>query len=387
MPAKPERHNDAPFILRLFGDDAYERKHWKLRDVLERFFLDRILRNEREVGVDREDRYRRYVWWWEQLTPNPDLIDVTRDDLREFRARLREATYTRSPVAGAKRYPISLATQADILDGIVRLLGCTGPANGEIEMAEILDGPPPSIKIARPRHRPKPVFTVKRARALAEACWRMNTPDIDGVDPAAWNYAALCCLLLSGARRNTARRLCWWMFEKAEDGLWLDIPDEYVSKTNKGKRLSVHPELWLAINAIRTESQYVLSIDRYNTRKRRRTDTHRPLLSGDRMRSLLHQLHEIADVPREQWLSPQACRRSHFDWLDRTGYQLSRKIAQSAADHSSATTTERYYVDLENRYRRRLPWLRPEVKKEWIEERRRRKEARRADHRQKRLFD
>lgn len=388
MSTWPQRHDDPPPILRLFDGARYDRSRWKLRQVLEEFYIPRILRAERDVTPATVANYRRYVQWWEALTPDPDVAQITRDDLREFRGRLRAADYARSPLPGARRYVLSPATQADILEGVCTILACAGPAtDGDAETAEILDRPPPSLKAPKPRHRPKPAFTLARARALAEACRDMDAPRIAGVQPADWNYALLCCLLLSGARRDTARRLCWWMFEEREDGRWLVIPDEHVSKTGKGARLSVHPELWLAVSAVRTDSQYLLSIDRYQTRRRRRTDRHQPELSGDRLRTLLRVLQRRAGIPAAQWLSPQACRRSHFDWLDRVGYALARRVTQSAADHASAATTEGHYVDLQNRYRRRLPWLRPAAKAQWLAEREAQRRSAQDDPRQGKLFD
>lgn len=372
--------NDEPRILRCFVAD--DRSRWKLRKFVMDWFVPEHLVREQDCASGSIRNYLECVTWWERALPeNPDLSDVTRETLKRVRDFLRTAYYVRSKRKGAKRYPLGKVRQAGILTGLRTILFYAGQGDLKREAAGILDAPP-HISVPKVEVEPKDCFTRRNAKLIVAACERMDAPHIKGVDPAKWNYALVCGFVFTGLRRETVRKLRWSKFQERGGKIWLRLRNEDIEKTGKGTRIRVHAELWQALQAIRTDSEFVFSIDKYQTRPRYKGGK-RPWLSGDRIYKLTLKLQELAGIPKEEWLTPQAWRRTHIDWLVATGYDKRRKLGQAAADHGDSDTTETHYVDFKNQCRWRLPWLRPELKP------RKSKNAHRPpdDARQRHLFD
>ena len=384
----PEIHAPCdPPILRLFT--AVDASLQTLRHFFDSWFMPEVLQGESVAASSTVVHYLDALVWWERLTNDPPLCEITRDTLKDFRAALRTATFARSPLHGAKRYPLSKSRQVGILRDIRAIVYRTGPElDGKRECAEILDRAP-HIAIEAITGTPKPTFSLERLRKLAKACSLMTQPRIQGLMAPAWCYAMLASYSFTGLRRESVRLVQWPMFAEREDGIWLHVPPEIVPKTSKPTDIAVHPEMWSALCAIRTDSNYVLSIDRLQTRKRRTSDPQTPWLSGERIADLLNDLQRLAGIPEAQWLTPQAWRRTHLDLLDECGYAQSRKMLQEAADHADSKTTEGSYVDVKNKFRRRLPWLRTDLEQAYKdrEKERLRREEQALDSRQQRLFD
>lgn len=355
LPSQPtERHT-----LRIFEHD--DRTKWTLRQFFEFWFRPEILERERRSTKGTIDFYVEAVRWWDKLTNNPSLQAIDREALKSFRDKLREATYQRSPRKGAKKYPLSQARQIGLLSAIRTIVYHFGPElDNKRETAQILDSAP-HIAIEKYEGEPKPSFTLQQARRIAAATDQMRAPKIAGVPAPAWCYALLCAFVFTGLRRGTIRRLRWSMVQIRDKRPWLIVPSRDVSKTRKATRVLIHRELWQALQAIKTDSDFVFSIDRYQSRPRVKGGK-RPMLSGDALHRLMRQMQEAAGIPPEQRLTPHAWRRTHVDWLINVGYGAARSIGQAAADHGDARTTEGFYVDIKNKCRRKLPWLRPERK-------------------------
>jgi integrase len=366
---------EAPLILRLFAAPPNEQL-WTLRQFFDEWFRVHLAR-ERKARPGTIKSYEEALAWWEKFTANPSLLEVTRETLKDFRDALESATYQRGRFKHARKYPLSEARRLGVQTSIRTMLAYCGPeTERRRETAGILPTVP-FISIPKYDGQPKENFSLATARLLAAHCRLMTEPRIAGVAPGAWCYAILCGLVQTGLRRGTVSRLRWSMVTLRDGRPWLTVPNEDVSKTRKGTRIAVHPELWQAWQAIRTESPFIYSIDRYQSRPRRAGGS-APRFRDDRIRLLLGELQRLAGVPQAAWLSPQAWRRTHLDWLDTVGYAAGKKLMQGAADHGSSDTTEGFYVDAENKYRRKLPWLRPELKP---------KKSAPPDLRQRRLFD
>lgn len=364
MGSAKKRRNEPPYpdtpIIRVFRPDQPPADdEQRLRQFFESWFLPEVLDAERDSSDGTIRAYRESLRWWEALTSDPPLRAIDRETLKDFRAKLRTATYARSARKDAPRYPLSKARQLIILRNIRAILFRAGPDLDPRRPAAGIIAKPAHIPVERIASRPKPGYSLKRAQMIAEACDRMTDPVIVGISAGAWCYALVCAFFFTGLRRETVRLMQWSWFHDREDGIWMEVPDDAVPKTEKGTHVFVHPELWLALKQIRTGSAYCFSIDRVITRKRRGPKGwYMPQVSGDRINRLMYRLQTVAGIPKAQQLSVQAWRRTHMDQLDDVGYAAVRRVVQEAADHADAETTEASYVDLKNKYRRRLPWLR-----------------------------
>lgn len=346
---------EAPTLRLFVASDDLDEANWTLRQFYELWFEPEVLRRERRSSESTITNYRQKIDWWEKLTSNPPLSAITRETLADFRDALRDATFTRArsrPGKPARRYPLSEARQAGILRDIRAILFRAGPDVDPKRPAKGILPKVPHIAVAKVDCDPKPAFSLERARRIAAACPLMTRPVVRGVESGKWCYGVLCGFAHTGLRREDVVTLAWSMFEEREDGIWLSLREQ---KTRKRATIFVHPELWLALQAIRTGSEFVFSIDRPHSSRRRQAKR----ISGARVAELLFELQDLAGIPKPQQQSPHAWRRTHLNWLDQAGYSAHREVLRSAANHADAATTEGSYVDLKNNFRRRLPWLCP----------------------------
>lgn len=358
--------SDQPISIKLFQPNEVEEAAQTLRQFFESWYKPEVCIKERDSSPQTIGDYEVALKWWERLTSNPPLSNITRDTLNEFRVALRTATHRRGMFETSARYPLSKPRQITILRNIRAVVFRTGPDSDPKRPAASIVPKAAHVTIEKVEAHPKPAISLARVRKIAAVAVDMTWPEIKGVAPGQWCLAVVCGLFYTGLRVGTLLRLEWSMLQEHEDGWWLHTTER---KTGKLARVAMHSDLVRALEPIRTTSRFVYSIDRYVTRKRRRVDTESPTFSVGRMGDLQEALQRLAGIPETQWVSPHGWRRTHLNQLDEVGYRRARMLLQSAADHDESSTTEGHYVDVKNKYRRLLPSILPK-----------------ADDRQQRLF-
>lgn len=350
--------DDQSFPFRLWNPDEQTSDEgptlkWTLRDFYEQWFAAHRDAKAREATKKlRFDLLR----WWEQLTDDPPLWMIDDAMVDRFTIALAQATYTRSPLPHAKRYPVSIPTQRKLLTNLRTLVNAIGPKRSRKCKTVHLVAEPPLVDLpAKPDDDdPKEAFSLKQVRAIAQACGQLEWPTPTQRVPlpprfscGTYWYALLCVWYYTGFRYATVLGLRWSMIEFRKGSFWLRVPSSSVTKTGKGRRKFLHPEAVAAIEAIRTSDPQIF-----------------PCPYGKKWHDKRHlELQRLAGIAEEDRLSPHAWRRTHAHVVEHVGRRkLGEKLAQLALDHADAKTTRESYLRNEHKILRRLPRLIPKRK-------------------------
>lgn len=316
---------------------------WTLSTFFERWYLPVVLQAK---GVQAKTVliYRDALSWWQTLVGDPPLSQVDEHTLGVFVARLRAATYRRSPTGEAR--PLSRCSQEKIKRTLRAVLYRTGPSWDPKRPAKELIAFAPHIETHAIRGRPKPCFTWEQAEAIVAAAGQMTIPEVLDYEPAAWWRVRLGLYAYTGLRKGTVEELrCRWLVDRS-DGLWLEVPgwegNTKITKTGEPIDVAVHPLLAAELAPIRASGRERIS----------------PWPHDERWFLTVHEKLQVrAGIPRDKTLSPHAWRRTHADQINRAGRKVGLRLAQEALGHADSSTTEQSYTDLVNELRRELPPL------------------------------
>jgi integrase len=340
------------------GDGLGLSPRLKLRQFFERWFLPTILRKSRDPTVRK---YYDAIAWWEALTGDPDIGDISDALCQTFAEELPEAKYRRAAVrrgavvqrskeSGSGLYrTLSGISAAKHVNRIACILGRAGPRfNPREPVAEIIERCPLMPRLSAD-FTEKPPFELEAARAIAAASRTFDRPDTPAwlTPPQYWRIQ-LAEYFYTGLRSGTVLRLQCKHFVDQGPVAMLDVPGDIVFKTSKAIQVAVHPQL--------------ATILREATRGR---DPEQLILpetcSYSHLLDLHGKLQAAAGLTPTQIQSLHAWRRTHGNQMALLGADDGIKIAQAALDHADERTTRRSYVNAAflNRLRVKLPELWP----------------------------
>lgn len=363
--------------IRLFDPDAIRDQptgqelspRLKLRQFFERWFLPTILRKSRDATVRK---YYDALAWWEAITGDPDLGDITDAVCLAFADELPHAKYRRACVRRGASIPRARAqgsalyrtlapiSAAKHVNRIAAILGRAGPRFDPREpVAEILERCPlmPRLEGSFPGKAP---FALEAARAIAAEAGKFDRPDMPaealaiGLTPSLFWRVLLGEFYYTGLRSGTVLRLQIKHF-LAEGGDWplLDVPADIVLKTSKATRLAVHPQLAGLLREV---------IGGRGADARGREALILPAVcSYSHLLDLHAQLQRRAGLAAADIQSLHAWRRTHGNQMAILGADRGLEIARASLDHADGATTRSSYVNeaFLNRLRVKLPELWP----------------------------
>lgn len=314
-------------------------KKTKLRKFYRGWYVDAVMSNPRKKSPSEKTlRIRgRAVDICSELMGNPRLKDIDEPMLEDCRKDLFSYKFKRGENGEERTF--AKATAHGYMQELLIVLKATGPKNGNMTRAGILDDPP-SIYIEPLPLFPKDHWSIDDARLIVAAAMKAVPPRswIWGVD--LYRKLALASLALwfyTGHRATTYQFLDWSALVERADGWYLDI--ERSVKTGKPDRIAVHPKLLEAIEACRGIDE--TKIIRWPIKHRAVFDNHKRW-----QRDAGVTVHGI-----------QAWRRLHSNQMAVNGLDIAKNVASSTLGHSSSTVTSGSYVNVENIVRLQLPDL------------------------------
>jgi integrase len=325
---------------------------WRLREFLDLWFGPNHL-EVRERGAVGD--YDQAVGWWEVVTDDPRLAEVTQEIAARAVKGLRSVTSTRTGRG------LATATQAKIVRHWQVLFAHAGPRFGRRGAYAQLIAESPWFEPPRSQAPAKGTWTWPEARAIAAACALMQRPAVES--PAAWWRVCLGTLYYFGIRDGQLLALRLGSLDRTPDGVRLVI--EAVEKT--GKRLVRRcPEAWVqAVEALHgpdwrdAERPLLPWPGASRGRARQLADSSRQSLlvrwhgSGAataRARRLLRPqrtLQDLAGIPLERQWELHAWRRLHVRLRSESGAAEAIAAGTLAAQHSSSAVTRDHYYDAE----------------------------------------
>jgi len=348
-----ELPDDHSFRFRLWRPDQVDQPddsptlNWTLRGLVEDWFLAQ--RDKQAAEGTKRLRFD-LLQWWEKLTNNPPIGSITDETIEAFAEALSKATYCRSKFGNGRQIPLSVYSQRKLLANLRTLLNAIGPQRSRKKRTLHLLSDPPMVDLpAEEDGEPKHPFSLRTARRMYEHCIEIHWPKVTKRTPypptfACSDYlqATLSVWYYLGFREGTCDKLRWAMLEFRRGSWWIRVPREEVEKTSKGRFKFVHPDLYAALDKIRTSDPRLL-----------------PCPFSKEWRDNAHaRLQRLAGVAEEDLLSPHAWRRTHAHAVEHVGRRkLGEVLAQLALDHSDAKTTRRNYLANEHKVLRRLPRL------------------------------
>lgn len=366
--ARPPGPPAGPSQIRLFdpeqitpGDGIDLSPRLKLRQFFERWFKPTILRKSRSNTVRK---YYDAIAWWEALSGDPDIGDISDALCQAFAEELPEAKYRRAAVrrgsvvqrsrqsASGLYRTLSGISAAKHVNRIACILGRAGPRfNPREPVAEIIERCPLMPRLSAD-FTEKPPFELELARAIAAATRTFDRPDTPAwlTPPQFWRVQ-LAEYFYTGLRSGTVLSLqCKHFLDQGPVPI-LDVPGDIVLKTSKAIQVAVHPQLATILREV--------------TRGR---DPEALILPGpeetccySHLLDLHAKLQQAAGLTADQIQSLHAWRRTHGNQMALLGADDGIKIAQAALDHADERTTRRSYVNAAflNRLRVKLPELWP----------------------------
>lgn len=329
-----------------------------LRQFFETWLLPALLRKARSPTIRK---YQDAIAWWEAITNNPSMGEITDAVCKAFADELPEAKYRRAAVrrgatvqratqSGSGLYrtlaPISVAKH---VNRIAFILGRAGPRFDPREpVAELLERCPLMPRLEADWES-KPPFDLEVARAIAAASKTFDRPATpEWITPPQYWRVQLAQYFYTGLRSGTVLALRVKHFEDKAKVPILNVPGDIVFKTSKPIQVAVHPQLAKILREV--------------TRDR---DPHELILPPTCSYSHLLDLHEslqrLAGLEKSQVQSIHAWRRTHGNQMAMLGADDGIKIAQAALDHADERTTRKSYVNQTflNGLRVKLPELWP----------------------------
>ena len=326
-----------------------------LSELFYQFFKPVILEAERDVKAGTIQKYVDAVGWWIALTRDPPLRLVDSYVLADFANRLKEATYRRGLLG--KERKLSAYTRFDHLQHIQEILDRAGPNLDRRRKGLTLIPEAPHLSIAVPSTKVKPALSLVQAQRIAVACDAAKDPVFVGITAPDWWRAYIAVLFYTGIRAGTALRLRWSMFVEREDGWWLEVPNEAVTKTSKGLDRGLHPRVVQLLMKIRGHNDFIFPWVAAKPRGKRKTSD-----TTDRKHlwATYQKLCTAAGIDGKR-CELQVWRRTHGTMMARLGLRDAMATARKALDHADERTTAGFYVDIEAELMRSLPdlWSEP----------------------------
>ncbi len=316
---------------------------WTLRRFFEDWFLPVVLVADVEARASTIALYRNALVWWDTLTRDPPLCEITDVLLAKFKADLLQSKFRRGTFG--QYQPLSRTTCSKHLKALASILYRAGPqTDPKRETVGILPRAPivPSISAS---YDLKPPFSLDEARAIAASAAAFGKPHCD-VSPAVFWQRTLAIWFYTGIRSGTATLLKGKHLKDERGRLVLDIPGELVTKTGKDARFTLHAQAAAALAPCRERPDEPLIPSACH--KRWLVDLH-------------DQLQAAAGLPLDRRQSPHAWRRTHGNLLAELGLDQAQQLAQHGLQHSDRRTTEASYVNVVDRVRQLLPNLWPAV--------------------------
>lgn len=278
--------------------------------------------------------YRDAARWWSRLTPDPPVGSIDTAAVASFRERLSESHYRRGPTSPWR--PLSPWSQAKILRTLRAIVTRLGPGTAARPGEDLLRRMP-RMEIRPPRTRAKVVLSVEQARAVIAATSAAEAPLLADCSPGDWWQAFLALAAYTGLRKGTLLSLRWRHLVRRDDGWWLDIEGDAVSKTRRDTRAALHR---LAVEALerlpRGEPESLILP--WPLRRRSGAKTHDPA-------SAIRKQHDVilaaAGVPR---CDIHGWRRWHASQLVSLGYDAIVEVARQSLGHSSSAITLGHYA-------------------------------------------
>lgn len=294
-----------------------------------------VLDKKRDSAIGTKLIYRDAVNWWDIIVgENLQLSAINDLKWQDYEAGLMGSRYRR----GDDCQPRSLSdsTQTKHQRSVMAILRSASKKG----LCRV-----PDVSIRKSQTEVKPSFTIEEARKLCQ--WLRQQPVkklkvrgalrpdyVDtlrqslGFTPRVW-LAFIAIAFYTGLRSGEILRLTWDMLQTGENGDWLNVPSEIVSKTGKAERKAVHPCLLEALRDIGPlpgETIIAREID------------YRFLLTCH------ERIQRLAGLPEERVLCPHAWRRTHASMVALTGFPAAVEAARKALNHSSSETTTGHYL-------------------------------------------
>lgn len=331
-------HTRMPHLRLVYPDDDLDGQPllsagMTLSQFFHAWYLEHVLRSQ-EAKPGTIKLCKDALAWWQKLTGDPPIERISQAVVNQFRDELRQATYRRG--MGMLRR-LGAQSVAKHLATIRTLLKACGPQTRADRPAAALIDKTPLVSCRRPKLTPKECFSIEQLKLLIEACALLDGWAADGVPMRRWMPAAYCVYFYTGVRKSTGLALRWtWLKQKRNTWL-LDIPDEAVPKTDKGKVTVAHATLIACCERIRS-GDLLLPWDH----------------SSDYVLDVHYRVQTLAGIPDAEQLDLHALRRTFDNEMLLLGAEVGVKIAKEALDHADERTTLGSYVTV-NRLIPRLP--------------------------------
>lgn len=306
------------------------------------WFLPVVLVGDAEVRASTIKLYRDALDWWRIVTGDPPVCQITDQMLARFKAELQTSTYKRGRTGRPTQLArATIAKHLKVLRAVIYRLGpqldARRPTAGLLPRTPIVPGLSVKFKL-------KPCFTLDEARQIAVAAASFDRPRLaDLPTPVFWRRL-LGTWYFTGLRSGTVEKLTHGCIELRDGRLWLDVPDEAVTKTDKGLSLWMHPELAAMFDLQAPPDTPLVP----------RAGHYRTLID------LHQQLQAAAGLPPERQFSPHAWRRMHGDQMKLLGIDAVGEILRVSLDHGDVKTSTTHYSSVVNELRMRLPTLWPD---------------------------
>jgi integrase len=199
----------------------------------------------------------------------------------------------------------------------------------------------------------KPAFTLDEARAIAAACGQMERPLVNDMTSGKWWRAFVALHFYTGLRNGTIYQLRWRHLVEENGLFYLEVPASLVTKTGKGIRIAVHPQLAAALKIKYHKSADHLILPGPAGRIEGTALNRRTIMDWHK------DLQRLAGLKGAQVMSIHAWRRTHGQLLAELGLGQAEELARVALDHSHKAVTLGSYVSVVDAFRLRLPDLWP----------------------------
>jgi integrase len=199
---------------------------WTLREFFSRWYVPRRLRERRARTLEA---FLGTISWWEKLTRNPPLTEVTDELCQEWVAALPEKLRPATRNKHARHLRILLAAAGSGYCARGRN-ACVLP---EVPFVPLPEVPPPSTR---------PYFSREEVGLLLAACARPLTPELPG-GPAFWRRLLLAAWNTGNRSWGTLLAWRWEWLSTEESGCPWSGPDQpvwMVIPPRTGKQRSQH---------------------------------------------------------------------------------------------------------------------------------------------------
>jgi len=289
--------------------------------------------------------YRDALDWWRIITGDPAVCQISDQLLVRFKTELEGSTFRRGRIGRPIRLArATVSKHLKVLRAIVYRLGQSldgrRPTTGLLSRTPIVPGLTVKFKL-------KPCFTLAEARAIAAAASSFDRPRLSDLPTPVFWRRTLGTWYFTGLRSGTVAKLTRGCVQSRDNRLWLDVPEEAVTKTDKGLSLWLHPALAAAFGLDQSPDEPDAPLVPRAGHYRHLIDLHQ-------------QLQAAAGLPADRQFSPHAWRRTHADQMKLLGIDAAGEILRLALDHADARTSTTHYTSIVNELRMRLPTLWPD---------------------------